>query len=96
MLEQKSAVIVHVTSMLSNSHCFTPACRMRRLRPLCPFTAAGFKALSPKGIRVVRVAPGWVETEAAEALVKRIAEAKGTDEDKVRQLIMDSRGGVPL
>ena len=66
-----------------------------------PYAAAkavlsGFKALSPKGIRVVRVAPGWAETEDAEALVKRIAEAKGTDEDRVRQLIMDSMGGVRL
>ena len=30
------------------------------------------KEVSPKGIRVVRVSPGWVETEAAVRLVNRL------------------------
>jgi NAD(P)-dependent dehydrogenase (short-subunit alcohol dehydrogenase family) len=35
------------------------------------------KEVSPKGIRVVRVAPGWVETEAAVRMVNRLAKAGG-------------------
>jgi hypothetical protein len=35
--------------------------------------------MTSKGIRMVRVSPGWVETEAAVALAERLAEQAGTD-----------------
>jgi NAD(P)-dependent dehydrogenase (short-subunit alcohol dehydrogenase family) len=38
-----------------------------------------------KGIRVVRVAPGWIETSAATALVSRLAAEAGSDEEAARQ-----------
>jgi NAD(P)-dependent dehydrogenase (short-subunit alcohol dehydrogenase family) len=52
--------------------------------------------VTPKGIRVVRVSPGWVETEAAVALAERLATDAGTDYDGGRQIIMKSLGGIPL
>lgn len=52
--------------------------------------------MTPKGIRVVRVSPGWVETEAAVALAERLAADAGTDYDGGRQIIMKSLGGIPL
>jgi NAD(P)-dependent dehydrogenase (short-subunit alcohol dehydrogenase family) len=48
------------------------------------------------GIRVVRVSPGWVETEAAVALADRLAADAGTDYDGGKQIIMKSLGGIPL
>jgi NAD(P)-dependent dehydrogenase (short-subunit alcohol dehydrogenase family) len=37
------------------------------------------KEVSPKGIRVIRVSPGWIETEAAVGLVEEVAKKTGTD-----------------
>jgi NAD(P)-dependent dehydrogenase (short-subunit alcohol dehydrogenase family) len=54
------------------------------------------KEVSPKGIRVIRVSPGWVETEAAVRLIERLAEEGGTDHDGARKGLMDSLGGIPL
>src|SRR5260370_26447208 len=54
------------------------------------------KEVSPKGIRVVRVSPGWVETEAAVGLVKQLAASKGTDYEGARKFLMDSLGGIPI
>jgi NAD(P)-dependent dehydrogenase (short-subunit alcohol dehydrogenase family) len=54
------------------------------------------KEISPKGIRVVRVSPGWVETEAAVGLVNELAAKNGTDYDAARQALMDSLGGIPI
>src|SRR5712671_4032491 len=46
---------------------------------LSTYSKALSKEVTPKGIRVVRVSPGWVETEAAVALAKRLAAQAGTD-----------------
>jgi len=54
------------------------------------------KEVSPKGVRVVRVSPGWVQTEAAVALVNELASKKGIDFDGARKLLMDSLGGIPI
>ena len=54
------------------------------------------KEVSPKGVRVVRVSPGWVETDGAVGLVNELAAKRGTDYDGARQLLMDSLGGIPI
>ena len=52
--------------------------------------------VSPRGVRVVSVAPGFTETKAAAALIDRLALAVGTDAATARQGLMDSLGGIPL
>ena len=54
------------------------------------------KEVSPKGVRVVRVSPGWVETEAAVGLVEDIARKNGTDYEGARKVLMSSLGGIPI
>src|SRR4029453_19498645 len=54
------------------------------------------KEVTPKGVRVLRVSPGWVETEAAVALAERLAGQAGTDYEGGKQIIMQSLGGIPL
>jgi NAD(P)-dependent dehydrogenase (short-subunit alcohol dehydrogenase family) len=54
------------------------------------------KEVGPKGIRVVRVSPGWVETEAAVGLVKELAANSGTNYEGARKALMDSLGGIPI
>src|SRR5260370_19232108 len=54
------------------------------------------KEVSPKGIRVVRVSPGWVEAEAAVGLVKELAASKGTAYEGARKFLMASLAGIPL
>jgi NAD(P)-dependent dehydrogenase (short-subunit alcohol dehydrogenase family) len=47
-------------------------------------------------VRVNTVAPGFTETEAATALIERLARSNGTGRDAARQGLMDSLGGIPL
>jgi NAD(P)-dependent dehydrogenase (short-subunit alcohol dehydrogenase family) len=54
------------------------------------------KEVTPRGIRVVRVSPGWVETEAAVALAQRLAAQAGTDYEGGKRIIMQGLGGIPL
>lgn len=97
MLEQRSGVIIHVTSI-------------QRLLPLHEATlgyAAAKAALAtyskglaneigPRGVRVNAVAPGFTETSAAHRLIQRLAEEHRVDENTARQGLMDSLGGVPI
>jgi NAD(P)-dependent dehydrogenase (short-subunit alcohol dehydrogenase family) len=63
---------------------------------LSTYSKALSKEVTPKGICVVRVSPGWVETDAAVALAERLAAEAGTDYDGGKQIIMKSLGGIPL
>ena len=97
MLEQRSGVIIHVTSI-------------QRLLPLHEATlgyAAAKAALAtyskglanevgPRGVLVNAVAPGFTETSAAHRLILRLAEEHRVDESTARQGLMDSLGGVPI
>ena len=97
MLEQHSGVIVHVTSIQSRLPLpeATTAYAASKAA-LSTYSKALSKEVSPHGVRVVRVAPGWVETDAAVGLVAEIARQRNIDTEVARQVIMDSLGGIPL
>jgi NAD(P)-dependent dehydrogenase (short-subunit alcohol dehydrogenase family) len=97
MIEQGSGVIVHVTSIqrqlpLPESTIAYAAAKAA----LSNYSKGLSKEVGPKGVRVVRVSPGWVETTAATALVSRLAAEAGSDEQTARQRLMDSLGGIPI
>ena len=97
MLAQRSGVIVHVTSIqrqlpLPESTLAYAAAKAA----LANYSKGLSKEVSPKGVRVVRVSPGWVETEAAVALVERQALASGSSVEDARRSLMDAIGGIPI
>jgi len=97
MLAQGSGVIVHVTSIQAAMplHEATLAYAAAKAA-LANYSKGLSKEVSPRGIRVVRVSPGWVETEAAVDLVNELAASKGTDYEGARKALMQSLGGIPI
>ena len=97
MLEQGSGVIIHVTSIqrqLPLPEATTAYAAAKAA--LSTYSKSLSKEVTPKGVRVVRVSPGWIETEAAVRFAERLAEQEKTDYAGVKKIIMDSLGGVPL
>ena len=97
MLDQGSGVIIHITSIqrvmpLPEATMAYAAAKAA----LANYSKGLSKEVSPKGIRVVRVSPGWVETEAAVGLVNELAANRGTDYEGARKVLMDSLGGIPI
>jgi NAD(P)-dependent dehydrogenase (short-subunit alcohol dehydrogenase family) len=69
MIEQGSGVIIHVTSIqheLPLPEATTAYAAAKAA--LSTYSKSLSKEVTPKGVRVVRVSPGWVETEAAVGL----------------------------
>lgn len=97
MIAQGAGVIVHVTSIqrqLPLPEATTAYAAAKAA--LANYSKSLSKEVSPQGVRVVRVSPGWVETEAAVGLVREIARKNGTDEEAARRALMDSLGGIPI
>ena len=97
MIAQGSGVIVHVTSIQSRLPLPEATSAYAAAKAaLSTYSKALSKEVSPRGVRVVRVSPGWIETEASVRLAERLASEAGTDVDGGRKIIMDSLGGIPL
>ena len=63
---------------------------------LSNYSKALSKEVAQNGVRVLRVAPGWVETDGAVGLVAEIARKNRVDEAGAKKIIMDSLGGIPI
>ena len=97
MLVQGSGVIVHVTSIQAQSPVFESTLGYAAAKAaLANYSKGLSKEVSPKGVRVVRVSPGWTETESAVALVERLADKAGSDYDTARAELMKAIGGIPI
>jgi NAD(P)-dependent dehydrogenase (short-subunit alcohol dehydrogenase family) len=97
MLQQKSGVIVHISSIQRRLPLFEATLAYAAAKAALTTYSKGLsKELGPKGIRVNTIAPGFIETEAAERLIARLADKAGTDENAARKELMDSLGGIPI
>lgn len=97
MIDQGSGVVVHVSSiqrLLPLPEATTAYAAAKAA--LSTYSKSLSKEVSPKGVRVVRVAPGWIETEASTRLAGRLAREAGTDYEGGKAIIMNSLGGIPL
>lgn len=96
MLERGSGVIVHVSSIQSRLPLNQTIPYAAAKAALTSYSKALANEVAPKGIRVIAVAPGFIETTAASRLIDRMAETAGSDRDSARQELMDSLGGIPM
>jgi NAD(P)-dependent dehydrogenase (short-subunit alcohol dehydrogenase family) len=97
MIERGSGVVIHVSSIQRRLPLYEATTAYAAAKSaLTSYSKALSKELGPKGVRVTAVAPGWILTEASEALVERISIANGIDADAARQSIMDALGGIPI
>src|SRR5438552_7722935 len=97
MLKQRSGVIIHVSSIQRTLPLFEATLGYAAAKAALTNYSKGLsKEVGPHGTRVNSVAPGFTETKAAEALIRRLAAEAGTDTVAARQNLMNSLGGIPL
>lgn len=97
MLAQGGGVVVHVTSIQNRLPLPEATTAYAAAKAaLSTYSKSLSKEVAPKGVRVMRVSPGWIETEASVALAERLADEAGTDYAGGKQIIMQSLGGIPI
>jgi NAD(P)-dependent dehydrogenase (short-subunit alcohol dehydrogenase family) len=97
MLEQGAGVIVHISSIQRRLPLFDATLAYAAAKAALTNYSKGLSnEVGPKGVRVVSVAPGFIETSAASALIDRLAASAGTDRSTARDELMKSLGGIPL
>jgi len=97
MLQQRSGVIIHISSIQRTLPLYDATLAYAAAKAALTNYSKGLsKEVSPKGIRVNTVAPGYTETDAAVGMVDEIAKRTGISKNAARERIMDSLGGIPL
>lgn len=97
MLAKGAGVVLHVTSIqhvlpLPESTTAYAAAK----GALSTYSKSLSKEVTPKGVRVLRVSPGWIETEASVVFAERMGAEAGTDYEGGKKMVMDWLGGIPV
>src|SRR5213078_587219 len=97
MIERGSGVIIHVSSIQRTLPLYDSTLAYAAAKAaLANYSKALSNEVSPKGVRVVTVSPGFIETDAATRMIQRMADKDKTDAATARQKLMDMLGGIPL
>lgn len=97
MIAEGGGVVIHVASIqhvLPLPEATTAYAAAKSA--LSTYSKSLSKEIAPKGVRVVRVSPGWIDTEASVALAERIGAEAGAGAEEGRRRIMASLGGIPI
>ena len=97
MVARGRGAVIHVTSIQASLPLPEATTAYAAAKAaLSTYSKSLSKEVSPKGVRVVRVAPGWIRTEASVRLAARLARDAGTDLEGGERIIMDALGGIPI
>ena len=97
MIERGSGVIIHVSSIQRTLPLYDSTLAYAAAKAaLTNYSKALSNEVSPKGVRVVTVSPGFIETDAATRMIQRMADKDKSDAATARQKLMDMLGGIPL
>jgi len=97
MLKQGHGSIVHVVSIQRILPLYESTIPYAAAKAaLANYSKSMSKEISPKGIRVNIVSPGWVETDASIAFLGEIARTHNITVEQAKQSVMDALGGIPI
>jgi len=97
MVARGAGAIVHITSIQRRLPLYESTTAYAAAKAaLASYSKSLANEFGPRGIRVNAVAPGFIETSAAHALLERMAAHEGGSIAAARERLMDSLGGIPI
>jgi NAD(P)-dependent dehydrogenase (short-subunit alcohol dehydrogenase family) len=97
MVERKSGVIIHVASIQGKLPLYDSTLPYAAAKAaLRNYSKSLSNEVTPKGIRVLTVSPGWINTTASKAWLGEIARNANSTVEQAKQSVMDALGGIPF
>jgi NAD(P)-dependent dehydrogenase (short-subunit alcohol dehydrogenase family) len=97
MIERGHGVIIHIASIQARLPLYDATLPYAAAKAgLLNYSKSLSNEVSPKGVRVLTVSPGWIKTENGKAFLEIISEAKNISIEEARQSVMDGLGGIPF
>lgn len=96
MIERKSGVIIHIASIQGKLPLYDSTLPYAAAKAgLINYSKSLSNEVSPKGIRILTVSPGWIQTDGSIGMMNEIAERVGITVEEAIQQVMNSLGGIP-
>lgn len=96
MIERKSGVIIHIASIQGILPLYDSTLPYAASKAgLINYSKSLSKEVTPKGVRVLAVSPGWINTSASVAFLGEIARNSNSTVEEAQQGVMDALGGIP-
>lgn len=96
MIGQKSGVIIHIASIQGKLPLYDSTLPYAAAKAgLRNYSKSLSNEVSPKGVRVLTVSPGWINTTASVAWLGEIARNANSTVEQAQQSVMDALGGIP-
>ncbi|WP_288436745.1 SDR family oxidoreductase [uncultured Chryseobacterium sp.] len=97
MIERKTGVIIHIASIQGKLPLYDSTLPYAASKAaLRNYSKSLSNEVTPKGVRVLTVSPGWINTTASEAWLGEIARNANSTVEQAQQSVMDALGGIPF
>ncbi|MFC7524086.1 SDR family oxidoreductase [Parapedobacter sp. GCM10030251] len=97
MVERGQGVIIHIASIQGRLPLYDSTLPYAAAKAgLINYSKNLSNEVSPKGVRVLTVSPGWIQTDGATGMMNEIAERTGVTVEEAVQQVMKSLGGIPI
>ena len=96
MIERKDGVIIHIASIQGKLPLYESTLPYAAAKAgLRNYSKSLSNEVTPKGVRVLTVSPGWINTSASEAWLSELARNANSTVEEAQQNVMDALGGIP-
>lgn len=96
MIERGNGVIIHIASIQGRLPLYDSSLPYAAAKAgLINYSKSLSNEVSPKGVRVLTVSPGWIMTTSATRMMERIAVSSNITTEQATQSVMDALGGIP-
>lgn len=96
MIDRREGVIIHIASIQGKLPLYESTLPYAAAKAgLRNYSKSLSNEVAPRGIRVLTVSPGWINTTASEAWLGELARNAGSTVEEAQQSVMDALGGIP-
>ncbi len=97
MIERKSGVIIHIASIQGKLPLYDSTLPYAASKAaLINYSKSLSNEVAPKGVRILTVSPGWINTTASKAWLGEIARNAKSTIEEAQQGVINALGGIPF